>query len=26
LERVAAWAEMDRNAFLNRRASYLIYR
>ena len=25
-ERVTAWAEIDRNAFLNRRASYLIYR
>ena len=25
-ERVTAWAEIDRSAFLNRRASYLIYR
>ena len=26
LERVVAWAEMDRASFLNRRASYLMYR
>ncbi|HYS19134.1 MAG TPA: exo-beta-N-acetylmuramidase NamZ domain-containing protein [Candidatus Binatia bacterium] len=26
LERLVAWAEMDRGAFLNRRASYLMYR
>jgi hypothetical protein len=26
LPRVAAWAEMARTSFLNRRASYLIYR
>jgi uncharacterized protein YbbC (DUF1343 family)/CubicO group peptidase (beta-lactamase class C family) len=26
LERVVAWAEMDRATFLNRRASYLMYR
>jgi uncharacterized protein YbbC (DUF1343 family) len=26
LERLLAWAEMDRTSFLNRRASYLIYR
>jgi uncharacterized protein YbbC (DUF1343 family) len=26
LERVLAWAESDRSAFLKRRASYLIYR
>jgi uncharacterized protein YbbC (DUF1343 family)/CubicO group peptidase (beta-lactamase class C family) len=26
LERLLAWAEMDRSSFLNRRASYLIYR
>ncbi|OLC08137.1 MAG: hypothetical protein AUH42_02300 [Gemmatimonadetes bacterium 13_1_40CM_70_11] len=25
LDRLVAWAEMDRNSFLNRRASYLIY-
>jgi uncharacterized protein YbbC (DUF1343 family) len=25
LERLVTWAEMDRNSFLNRRASYLIY-
>jgi hypothetical protein len=26
LPRVLAWAEIDRSSFLNRRASYLIYR
>jgi len=26
LERLLAWAEIDRASFLNRRASYLIYR
>jgi hypothetical protein len=26
LPRVMAWAEMNRTSFLNRRASYLIYR
>jgi uncharacterized protein YbbC (DUF1343 family)/CubicO group peptidase (beta-lactamase class C family) len=26
LERLVAWAEMDRGAFLNRRSSYLMYR
>jgi uncharacterized protein YbbC (DUF1343 family) len=26
LERMVAWAEMDRASFLNRRASYLMYR
>ena len=26
LPRLAAWADMDRSSFLNRRASYLIYR
>jgi hypothetical protein len=26
LERLLAWAEVDRSSFLNRRASYLIYR
>jgi hypothetical protein len=26
LERLLAWAEIDRSSFLNRRASYLIYR
>src|SRR5262249_61615786 len=25
LDRLVAWTEMDRNSFLNRRASYLIY-
>ena len=26
LDRLVAWTEMERNNFLNRRASYLIYR
>ncbi len=26
LDRLVAWTEMERNSFLNRRASYLIYR
>jgi len=26
LERLVIWAEIERNSFLNRRASYLIYR
>jgi hypothetical protein len=26
LERLVTWAEIDRSSFLNRRASYLIYR
>jgi hypothetical protein len=26
LDRLVAWTEMERSSFLNRRASYLIYR
>jgi hypothetical protein len=26
LDRLVAWAEVDRSSFLNRRASYLMYR